>query len=76
MEKLNVHEAKTNLSEVLAQVERSGKSFTICRRGRPIAELVPYRKPSRLNYHPLLRKISIRYDPTEDLAEDEWGEIQ
>jgi len=76
MEILNVHEAKTNLSEVLVQVEKSGKSFTICRRGKPIAELIPYRKSSRLKYHPVLRKISIRYDPTEELSEDEWGEIQ
>lgn len=76
MEMLNVHEAKTKLSSVLAEIEKSGKPFTICRSGKPVAELIPYRKPSRLNYHPVLRKISINYDPTEDLSKDEWGEIQ
>lgn len=73
---LNVHEAKTKLSAVLAEIERSGKSYTICRSGRPVAELIPYRSPSRVKYHPVLRKIRIRYDPTEDLTADEWGDVE
>jgi len=76
METLNVHEAKTKLSSVLMEVEKGGKSFTICRSGKPVAELIPYRRPSRLNYHPVLRKIGINYDPTEELSEEEWGEVQ
>jgi prevent-host-death family protein len=76
METLNVHEAKTRLSSVLMEVEGKGKSFTICRNGKPVAELIPYRKPSRLTYHPLLSKIGIGYDPTEDLTEQEWGEME
>jgi len=76
METLNVHEAKTKLSSVLMEVEKAGKSFTICRSGKPVAELIPYRRPSRLNYHPVLRNIHINYDPTEELSEEEWGEVQ
>ena len=76
MESLNVHEAKTRLSSVLVEVESGGKSFTICRNGKPVAELIPYRRPGRLTYHPLLRKINIQYDPTEGLSEEEWGEIE
>lgn len=76
METMSVDEARTRLSAVLAEVEAGGKSFTICRDGRPIAELIPYRKPSRLTYHPLLSKIDIRYDPTEDVSEGEWGEVE
>ena len=33
-------EAKTHLADLLRQVE-SGRSFAICRRGKPIARLVP-----------------------------------
>ena len=76
MEKLNVHEAKTRLSAVLSEVEHKGASFLICRNGNPIAELVPCKKQSRLTVHPVLSKISIRYDPTEDLSDDEWGNME
>ena len=39
MKMLNIHEAKTNLSAVLARVEKEGEKFLICRNGKPIAEL-------------------------------------
>jgi len=76
METLNVQEAKTKISSLLADIEKKGKSFTICRNGKPVAELIPYRKPSRLTYDHILSKIEIHYDPTEDLSQDEWGEIE
>jgi hypothetical protein len=38
--------------------------------------LIPYTRPSRLIYHPVLSKIKIDYDPLEDLSENEWGEIE
>ena len=46
MESINVHEAKTNLSRLLARVER-GESIVIARKGKPVARLVPIvaRKP-------------------------------
>jgi prevent-host-death family protein len=37
---VNVHEAKTHLSRLLARVE-AGEQVTIARAGRPIARLVP-----------------------------------
>ena len=76
MQKLNVHEAKTKLSAVLIDVEQKGKTFLICRNGKPVAELSPYKKRSRLAYHPFLRKIKINYNPVEDLSDEEWGEIE
>lgn len=39
MPTFNVHEAKTNLSRLLAQVE-AGEDVIIARRGRPVARLV------------------------------------
>ena len=38
---LNVHEAKANLSSVLAEVENKLTTITIMRYGRPIAKIVP-----------------------------------
>ncbi|MBA4387345.1 MAG: type II toxin-antitoxin system prevent-host-death family antitoxin [Verrucomicrobia bacterium] len=72
MKTLNVHEAKTYLSAVLAEVADDGASFVICRNGHPVADLVPHRKKSRLTLHPRMSKLQIKYSPTEPLSEDEW----
>lgn len=39
---VNVHEAKTNLSRLLARVEQ-GEEVIVARSGRPVAVLTPYR---------------------------------
>lgn len=77
-QKLNIHEAKTKLSAVLAQIEKTGRKVLICRNGEPVAELSPIKKGvgSRLGKHPIMSKIQIHYDPTEDLSDEEWGEIE
>ena len=72
MKTLNVHEAKTHLSSVLAEVVDKGEGFIICRSGRPVADLVPHRRRSRLVPHSSMKKIKVKYDPTEELSSDEW----
>lgn len=42
MKKVTVHETKTHLSRLLAQVEK-GREFTICRGTQPVARLSPVR---------------------------------
>jgi len=74
MKIVNIHEAKTQLSALLAAVEETGEKVLICRHGKPVADLVPHRKRSRLEPHPVMSKISIDYDPTEPLTADEWPE--
>jgi prevent-host-death family protein len=74
MKIVNIHEAKTKLSALLAEVEAKGEKVLICRHGKPIADLVPHHKSSRLEPHPVMRKIRIDYDPTEPLSKDEWPE--
>lgn len=69
---LNVHDAKTNFSSLLAKIENSSESFVICRNGEPVADLVPHKTKNRLKSHPVLSKIKINYDPTEPLSENEW----
>ena len=74
MNAVNIHEAKTHLSEMLAKVKESGVSYLICKNGEPIADLVPHRKKDCMTPHPVMHRISIQYDPTEPLTEDEWPE--
>jgi prevent-host-death family protein len=76
MKNVNIHEAKTNLSALLSEVELKGETILICRNGKPVAEITPHRKPDRLAYHPVLRKIQIKYDPVEELSGSEWGKIE
>ncbi len=72
MQTVNVHEAKTNFSSLLARLETDGKTIVICRNGEPVADLVPHRRTSRLKPHPILSRIKIKYDPLETASEGEW----
>ncbi len=71
MKTLNIHEAKTNLSSVLMAVEK-GEVFLICRNGKPIAELVPYKKRNRLEVDPFLSQVKVNCDLTEPLTLEDW----
>ncbi|MGH8403023.1 MAG: type II toxin-antitoxin system Phd/YefM family antitoxin, partial [Gammaproteobacteria bacterium] len=44
MKQVNVHEAKTHLSQLLQRVA-SGEEITIANRGVPVARLVPATRP-------------------------------
>ncbi len=48
----------------------------ICRNGKPIAELVPHEKHSRLTQHPVLMDIEIGYNPIEELTAEEWEDAE
>jgi prevent-host-death family protein len=41
MPTINIHDAKTHLSQLLARVE-NGETITIARAGKPVADLVPH----------------------------------
>lgn len=45
MDTVNIHDAKTRLSELLKRVE-AGEELVIARAGRPVARLVPFRPSS------------------------------
>jgi antitoxin (DNA-binding transcriptional repressor) of toxin-antitoxin stability system len=72
MKTLNIHEAKTKLSSVLAEIEKKGKKFLICRNGKPIADLIPHKKNSRLKPDPFLSQVKINCDLTKPLTEEDW----
>jgi prevent-host-death family protein len=63
----NIHEAKTNLSRLVAKVE-SGEDVVIARAGKPVARLVPVGrgKKKRPNRRPGQLKGKIRIGPDFD----------
>ena len=69
-----MHEAKTRLSELVKAVEEKRETVVICRDGKSVAHLTDPRSEARtrLKTYADLKPISINYDPTEPLAEDEW----
>jgi prevent-host-death family protein len=71
MQQVNMHEAKTRLSELVRRVEISHVPVVLCRNGEPVAQIIPFAaKGGRLATSPAL-KVKLRYDPTEPLGEDE-----
>lgn len=71
---VNMHEAKTRLSELVKAIEERAETVLICRHGKPVAEL---KKPTstpldRLTPDPSLKPLFVNYDPTEPLSEEEW----
>lgn len=72
MVKVNTHQAKTHLSELLKKIEQ-GEKVIICRNGKPVAELKAVKKINDpLIKHPELSKIVIHEDPLLPAGEDEW----
>ena len=71
MKTVNVHEAKTRFSSLLAKLEADSETIVICRNGEPVADLVPHQRRSRIKPHPLLGMVRINYDPVERLSNDE-----
>ncbi len=74
MRTVNVHEAKTTLSALLAEVEERGEVVVICRNGKPIAELRAVSRPAgRLATRPDIAAIEFHEDPTAPLDSTDWG---
>ena len=74
MKTVNVHEAKTNFSSLLAKLEADSETIVICRNGEPVADLVPHQRASRIKPHPVLGKIKSTMTRLRPLSEDEWPE--
>ena len=74
MDQVSIHEAKTRLSALIAQVERRGERITICRYGRPVAELIPVQHGSRTRVDRELSQIVVKCDLTSP-TEAEWDDV-
>lgn len=62
---MNVHEAKTHLSKLLAAVE-DGEEVVIARAGKPVARLVPDRSGAKPDRRPGWGKGKIKILPGFD----------
>ena len=73
---VNMHEAKTRLSELVKAVEEQNETVVLCRDGLEVAEIrrrVKRRRARNLTPDPRFRvEWAPRYRPTEPLTEDEW----
>jgi len=73
---VNMHEAKTRLSELVRAVEDRNEVVVLCRDGHEVAEI--RRRTKRRQVRNLLPDPGLRvefatgFTPTEPLAEDEW----
>ena len=72
---VNTHEAKTQLSALLAAVAEQGEWVRICRNGKPIADLRPIAKAvDPLAPDAELSKIQFLEDPSLPLSAEDWPE--
>lgn len=73
---VNMHEAKTRLSELVKSVEERNEVVVLCRDGREIAEIRrrPRRRQARnLTPDPRFRvEFARSYRPDEPLTDNEW----
>jgi prevent-host-death family protein len=79
---VNVHEAKTHLSRLLARVE-AGETIVISRAGEPVAVLSPYGKPAprrpgrdRIVIHPDFDAPLAEFEPEFEHGGDPLNERQ
>lgn len=70
MPTVNVHEAKTQLSRLLAQAE-AGEDVVIARRGEPVARLVACKPKGRRQPDVLKGKVVVPDSFFEPLPEEE-----
>ena len=71
---LNLNEAKTNFSNVIANVENNLVTVTIMRYGHPVAQIVPIERHNRTKPDPLLSQISYTGDLCSNEADD-WEAV-
>ena len=67
---VNVHEAKTQLSRLLAQAE-AGEEVVIARRGEPVARLVACKPKGKRRFGAMKGKIVVGDSILEPLSEAE-----
>jgi antitoxin (DNA-binding transcriptional repressor) of toxin-antitoxin stability system len=72
---VNIYEAKTNLSRLIAGLQRTGESIIICRNRVPVADLILHRKKrDPLKQDPGLKGARFHGDPCAPVDEDDWPE--
>jgi prevent-host-death family protein len=73
MKTVNIHEAKTQLSRLIAEVQK-GEEVVIAKAGKPIAKLVAYERPQRKpgNAKGLVNLTDAFFEPHPPEELDAW----
>jgi antitoxin (DNA-binding transcriptional repressor) of toxin-antitoxin stability system len=75
---VNMHEAKTRLSELVKAVEEGNETVVLCRDGREVAEIRRRVKNRAARSLARDRRFSVKwapgYHPAEPLTDAEWPE--
>ena len=73
---VNLYEAKSHFSALVAAVETTGTRVVICRRGKPVADVVPHRDTAAdpLQPDPALAGAAFKQDPCATIPEEDWPE--
>jgi prevent-host-death family protein len=74
MEFINIHEAKTHLSQYLQRVKNNHEVIVICKNGVPIAQLTEYKGTKTRKIGLLKNKIFIADDFDNALPEEIIGD--
>jgi prevent-host-death family protein len=69
VKQVNIHEAKTQLSRLLEEVER-GERIVIARAGEPVAILAPYKAATRRRRLGLFAGVATMHDDFDELPGD------
>lgn len=74
---VNIYEAKSQLSRLVASVETHGERIVLCRNGTPVADIVPHEKVQNTTLEPDPDLIGALFlsDPTAPLHAEDWPEV-
>ena len=74
MEQINIHEAKTQLSSLVAKAAK-GEAFVIAKAGKPMVKVIPYAEPPKASRTGFLKgQITMPVD-FDRMCENEIAEI-
>jgi prevent-host-death family protein len=79
MRAVNIHQAKSTLSALLAEVQEKGEVILICRNGKPVAELRAVERTGRkrnLEPHPVYGNFVAPEDIMEPCGDDLWEALK
>ncbi len=73
---MNLYEAKTQLSRLVAAVENRGEHVVLCRNGKPVADIVPHEAARGATLQPDPELLGARFleDPTKGVSTGDWPE--
>lgn len=75
MKTVNLYEAKTHLSKLIAAMELDGEPVVLCRNGKPVADIVPHQLSGEVvEPDPDLAGARYSGDPCAPLDSSDWPE--